>query len=75
MGYWSLRRGVAQPGSARRSGRRGPRFESGRPDYESGLLLKKVALEGLGVQGSSEQLGRGVVNPEVRSITVGVGLL
>ena len=25
-------RGVAQPGSARRSGRRGPRFKSGRPD-------------------------------------------
>jgi hypothetical protein len=32
VGYWFLRRGVAQPGSARRSGRRGPRFESGRPD-------------------------------------------
>jgi hypothetical protein len=25
-------RGVAQPGSALRSGRRGPRFKSGRPD-------------------------------------------
>jgi hypothetical protein len=32
VGYCGLRRGVAQPGSARRSGRRGPRFESGRPD-------------------------------------------
>ncbi len=33
VGYLALRRGVAQPGSARRSGRRGPRFESGRPDW------------------------------------------
>jgi hypothetical protein len=33
VGYLTLRRGVAQPGSARRSGRRGPRFESGRPDW------------------------------------------
>jgi hypothetical protein len=31
-------RGVAQPGSARRSGRRGPRFESGRPDFGGHLV-------------------------------------
>ena len=29
-------RGVAQPGSALRSGRRGPQFESGHPDYREG---------------------------------------
>ena len=32
---WCPRRGVAQPGSARRSGRRGPRFKSGHADVLS----------------------------------------
>ncbi len=34
--YHSRARGVAQPGSALRSGRRGPQFESGHPDKRGG---------------------------------------
>ena len=49
-------RGVAQPGSARRSGRRGPRFESGRPDVGgSGAASRCV------VQLRYVQHGRGAV--------------
>ena len=57
-------RGVAQSGRALRSGRRGPRFESGRPDYvdrssdlleerwQNGIALasKASARKGLGVR-------------------------
>ena len=39
---WS-RRGVAQPGSARRSGRRGRRFESSRPDHSEKASPRKRA--------------------------------
>src|SRR5262249_42789582 len=38
-------RGVAQPGSALRSGRRGPQFESGHPDISLALADPKRALQ------------------------------
>ncbi len=38
-------RGVAQPGSALRSGRRGPQFESGHPDYLAGRRAALFARE------------------------------
>ncbi len=40
-------RGVAQPGSALRSGRRGPQFESGHPDLSLGLALRLALLCGV----------------------------
>src|SRR4029453_7894528 len=42
-------RGVAQPGSARRSGRRGPRFKSGHPDtYETiHVAMRRARRTGL----------------------------
>jgi hypothetical protein len=54
-GILGARRGVAQPGSARRSGRRGPRFESGRPDWFmfcEGQRTWAKAPENIGAGGS-----------------------
>ena len=45
--HWA-RRGVAQPGSARPLGGRGPRFESGRPDFSARPRRRARVLAGVG---------------------------
>ena len=63
--YWRAVRGVAQPGSALRSGRRGPQFESGHPD---------AGLEPVSPPVPREAHGRVVaVRPRVRRARAAAG--
>ena len=74
-----LFRGVAQPGSALRSGRRGPQFESGHPDFSAGAVRGSQPGEALAEQRAElrparqrnhepDALDRGRVQRQVPSI-------